>query len=414
MMKHFLIGILLTMFSINVSALTCSQYKSLTEEQSLYVALGIISGITAATYGSKSMEKYAENSESHEHFDKMAMFLSSLVETLSATKVRSQLLSRCAESKNKNSMEGQLANILLENAVMIKSRSTFHESTPNFAKEKERFNTLEKTSTVELNYVGDSWTEIYDREGKKLFFDIGRANKKINVKGLSPFTVFLGNASLVKVKYNNKNYDISQYLRGKSARFKIGSKKTDLVTIKLPESVTVDLPGNWVLLTNNQKVTLNTLTKSILDIKELPNVDSKLPFAANYYVGAATVGIVNIRYYPATVITQADAKSLNAVDIRDLDQEIKNIVIPPMEKMGIKFTSWEGTKKRTINGITTFITEYHRKALNGAGIFRVRLVRVFAGSRSFTFTVSYLESQSMLLQDITDRMISSLAMTDYR
>lgn len=124
MMKRFLIGVLLTMFSINVSALTCSQYKSLTEEQALYVALGMISGITAATYGSKSMEKYATNSESHEHFDKMAMFLSNSVETLSAMKIRSQLLSRCtkSKSKSKNSMEVQLTNILLKNVVMIKNR----------------------------------------------------------------------------------------------------------------------------------------------------------------------------------------------------------------------------------------------------------------------------------------------------
>jgi len=189
---------------------------------------------------------------------------------------------------------------------------------------------------------------------------------------------------------------------------------TNFVTIKLPESVGIDLPRNWVLISNNQRITLDTWVESTFDLKKLPNVDSSLPFAANYYIGGATAGIINARYYPTMEITQKDAKLANAVDVSDLDQELRNNMIPSMKKIGMTVTSWEGTEKRTINGITTFVTEYHRKSLRGNGIFRVRLVRVLAGSRSFTLTVSYLESQQLFLRNITDRIISSLTMVGYR
>lgn len=189
---------------------------------------------------------------------------------------------------------------------------------------------------------------------------------------------------------------------------------TNFITIKLPKSVAIDLPRNWVLISNNQRITLDAWVESTFDLKNLPKIDSNLPFAANYYIDGVTAGIINARYYPDMEITQSDAKSVTASDVIDLDQELKNNMIPSMNKIGMTVTSWEGTEKRTINGVTTFVTEYHRKSIKGSGIFRVRLVRVLAGSKSFTLTVSYLESQQLFLRNITDRIISSLTMNGIR
>ena len=186
--------------------------------------------------------------------------------------------------------------------------------------------------------------------------------------------------------------------------------ESNFVTIQLPETVTVDLPRNWVIISSNKRITLDTWVESTFDSNNLPDIDSNLPFAANYYVDGITAGIINVRYYPTIIISQQDAKSVTAADIRFFDQELKESMISSMGKIGMNITSWEGTEKRTINGITALVTEYHRESLRGSGIFRVRLVRVFAGTRSFTLTVSYLESQSIFLKNITDRIISSLTM----
>lgn len=188
---------------------------------------------------------------------------------------------------------------------------------------------------------------------------------------------------------------------------------SNFIKITLPESVSVDLPKNWVLISDNKRITLDTWVESTFDLNQLPNIDSDLPFAANYYADGVTVGIINVRYYSTIDVTQQDAKLASANDVRELDRELKKNMIPSMNKIGITVTSWEGTQKRTINGITAFVTEYHREALKGDGIFRVRLVRVLAGERSFTLTVSYLESQKMFLENITDKIISSLSITGH-
>ncbi len=190
--------------------------------------------------------------------------------------------------------------------------------------------------------------------------------------------------------------------------------KTNLIKIIIPETVSIELPRNWVLISNNQRITLDTWVESTLDLKALPNVDSNLPFAANYYVDGATAGIINARFYPTKDITQKDATLATISDIHELDQSIRTGIIQSTQKSGMIVTSWEGTEKRSINGVTAFVTEYHRKSLNGSGIFRVRLIRVFDGAKSFTLTVSYLEAQSFFLQNITDRIISSLAINGPR
>lgn len=104
----------------------------------------------------------------------------------------------------------------------------FFYSAPVFSQEKNKqANSSESLGEIAFSYGEDSWTEVYDRTGKKLFFDIGRAGKITKITGAPPFLVFLGNARLVKIKYNDKEHDVSSYLRGKSARFKIGITKKD-------------------------------------------------------------------------------------------------------------------------------------------------------------------------------------------
>ena len=190
--------------------------------------------------------------------------------------------------------------------------------------------------------------------------------------------------------------------------------KSNFVTIDLPESVSVDLPKNWVLISNNKRITLDTATESTFDINKLSDINSRFPFAANYYEDGITSGIINVRYYPDIEFSQNDARQASPADISELDNVIHNNIIISMDKTGATLTSWEGTEKRTINGITTFITEYHRTSIKGSGTFRVRLVRVIAGERSFTLTISYLESKELLLENITDRIISSIKMNGHK
>jgi cytoskeletal protein RodZ len=68
-------------------------------------------------------------------------------------------------------------------------------------------------SQVTLRYSADSWTEVYDASGARLFYDVGAANSVQTVVGTPPLRVVLGNASGVSVEYNGHNKPIAKLSR---------------------------------------------------------------------------------------------------------------------------------------------------------------------------------------------------------
>jgi hypothetical protein len=98
----------------------------------------------------------------------------------------------------------------------------------------------------------------------------------------------------------------------------------NFVTVILPKGVSIDLPKNWVVLSNNQRVTLDTSVESRLDLSGIDQETSELHFAANYYDDRGkTVAILNVRYYPQLDLSQADARSATIQDVQELDAAIK-------------------------------------------------------------------------------------------
>lgn len=57
---------------------------------------------------------------------------------------------------------------------------------------------------VTLKFSADSWVEVYDSKGEKLFYDIGSANSQKSLSGTPPFRVIFGNAPGVTFDVNGK------------------------------------------------------------------------------------------------------------------------------------------------------------------------------------------------------------------
>jgi len=73
-----------------------------------------------------------------------------------------------------------------------------------------------------LTFSGDCWTEISDASGRRLFFDLGREGRSVNVSGEAPLSVLFGNANNVRVRVNGTDYSISQAdRRGETAKLTI-------------------------------------------------------------------------------------------------------------------------------------------------------------------------------------------------
>lgn len=57
-----------------------------------------------------------------------------------------------------------------------------------------------------LTYTGDCWTEITDASGRRLFFDLGKDGRTVELTGAEPFNVLFGNPGNVSVLVNSEDY----------------------------------------------------------------------------------------------------------------------------------------------------------------------------------------------------------------
>jgi len=70
----------------------------------------------------------------------------------------------------------------------------------------------------------DTWVDIEDASGHRLVRELLRADQELNLTGMAPFAVFLGNGHGVELIYDNETIDITNRIRANNtARLKIGS-----------------------------------------------------------------------------------------------------------------------------------------------------------------------------------------------
>lgn len=75
---------------------------------------------------------------------------------------------------------------------------------------------------MSVTFVGDCWTEITDATGRRLFFQLGRSGRTVNVSGPGPLSVLFGDAANVEVRVNGEDFTIpAADRRGRTARLTI-------------------------------------------------------------------------------------------------------------------------------------------------------------------------------------------------
>jgi len=76
-----------------------------------------------------------------------------------------------------------------------------------------------------LEFSGDCWTEVTDADGKRLFFALGTAGRRVTVTGLAPLRVLLGSSDNVQLSVAGEPYPIPDSARrGETARLTINSQ----------------------------------------------------------------------------------------------------------------------------------------------------------------------------------------------
>ena len=103
---------------------------------------------------------------------------------------------------------------------LVESKKT-QDKIKNIADTNEvsAYNIQQSNDTLLLDLTGDSWIEIYDSGGNRLFLDLARGGKNYIVNGNSPFDILLGAANEVSIEFNGSSVDIGPYIKFGIARF---------------------------------------------------------------------------------------------------------------------------------------------------------------------------------------------------
>jgi cytoskeleton protein RodZ len=80
-----------------------------------------------------------------------------------------------------------------------------------------------KDSQLTLKFSADSWAEVYDATGQRLFYDVGAASSAHTVKGTAPMRVVLGNGAGVALEFNGRAAQVPAASADGSVRFIINA-----------------------------------------------------------------------------------------------------------------------------------------------------------------------------------------------
>jgi cytoskeleton protein RodZ len=77
-----------------------------------------------------------------------------------------------------------------------------------------------RPARLTLQLTNDSWVEVYDSRGERLYYDVASAGSVQSVEGLPPLRVTLGNAAGVAIEVNGRSREIpASAMDGEGARF---------------------------------------------------------------------------------------------------------------------------------------------------------------------------------------------------
>ncbi len=75
---------------------------------------------------------------------------------------------------------------------------------------------------VRIQFTANCWTQVTDADGKVLVSALKRTGESIELAGKAPLEVRLGFARGAQLSYNGQSIDVSPYVRGETARLKLG------------------------------------------------------------------------------------------------------------------------------------------------------------------------------------------------
>lgn len=182
------------------------------------------------------------------------------------------------------------------------------------------------------------------------------------------------------------------------------------IRISLGHGTSIEVPKNWIILSDNRRITVDAAIEAMGESSEYGPIEpSSLNFVANLYdeIGN-TIALVHTRFYMDNLLTQDLVRKLTSSQLDDLSAGSEKASVAAAQMLGARMINWFGSEIQVINGIYVLVNEYQQSDINNQGVMRVRVLDVWRMPHSFTFTLSYRESDAKILLPIIDHMANSL------
>jgi len=77
------------------------------------------------------------------------------------------------------------------------------------------------SDALTLIFMGECWVDIKDANGERLAYGTKENGKVITLNGTAPFSLVLGDPSVVRIQYQGETLDMSEYAVGQTARLTV-------------------------------------------------------------------------------------------------------------------------------------------------------------------------------------------------
>jgi cytoskeletal protein RodZ len=132
---------------------------------------------------------------------------------------------------------------------------------------------LPGSDVLAIELATESWVEIYDRGGGRLFYSLAQEGSEIVVQGAGPMRVLLGDVEGAVVAYNGEPYDLSRYQGRSVVHFTVG----ELSSTTAPEP---PAPTAEPLTRETREPTTGDGEQAVADAGESTIVATPRPIAA--------------------------------------------------------------------------------------------------------------------------------------
>ena len=182
------------------------------------------------------------------------------------------------------------------------------------------------------------------------------------------------------------------------------SAESRFVRFDLPHDISVEVPKNWWLLSDDLKATIEAGSEaaaSLIGI-DAPSGSKVNLLRANSMPPTYASIAVNAK---DSDITADVVMSLSASDLNELEQIMVETTSSLLLTSNLQFLDSLGLDKREISGYPALVFSYRRSGPNGTVI--VTMKRLFIGSKEISFNLSYRESEGQIWLPIVEYMKQS-------